>query len=82
MTRPATPLLDRVRVPADLRNFSTDQLKTLAEELRAETIDVVSTTGGLYSLPSSSTFRAGGLNAGVQTGSWSDSSDIILTSSA
>ncbi len=46
MTRPATPLLDRVRVPADLRNFSTDQLKTLAEELRAETIDVVSTTGG------------------------------------
>ncbi len=46
MTRPATPLLDRVHVPADLRNFSTDQLKQLAEELRAETIDVVSTTGG------------------------------------
>ncbi len=46
MTRPATPLLDRVTVPADLRNFSTDQLKMLADQLRAETIDVVSTTGG------------------------------------
>jgi 1-deoxy-D-xylulose-5-phosphate synthase len=46
MTRPATPLLDRVTVPADLRNFSADQLKRLAEELRAETIDAVSVTGG------------------------------------
>ncbi|MEO3475185.1 1-deoxy-D-xylulose-5-phosphate synthase [Roseomonas sp. CAU 1739] len=46
MTRPATPLLDRVSVPADMRNLSTDQLKRLAEELRAETIDAVSTTGG------------------------------------
>ena len=45
-SRPATPLLDRVRVPADLRNFSPDQLKHLADELRAETIDSVSTTGG------------------------------------
>ncbi len=44
--RPRTPLLDRVRVPSDLRNFSTDQLKQLAEELRAETIDAVSSTGG------------------------------------
>jgi 1-deoxy-D-xylulose-5-phosphate synthase len=41
-----TPLLDRVRVPADLRNFSTEQLKELAAELRAETIDAVSITGG------------------------------------
>ena len=45
-TRPATPLLDRVRVPADLRNFSAEQLRQLADELRAETIDAVSTTGG------------------------------------
>ncbi len=45
-SRPATPLLDRVRVPADLRNFSPGQLKQLADELRAETIDAVSTTGG------------------------------------
>ncbi|HTQ71998.1 MAG TPA: 1-deoxy-D-xylulose-5-phosphate synthase N-terminal domain-containing protein, partial [Acidocella sp.] len=43
---PKTPLLDRVNVPADLRNFSTDQLKQVADELRAETIDTVSVTGG------------------------------------
>src|SRR6516164_5575847 len=41
-----TPLLDRVRQPADLRNLSTEQLKQLAAELRAETIDAVSVTGG------------------------------------
>jgi len=41
-----TPLLDRVRTPADLRNLSTEQLKELAAELRAETIDAVSVTGG------------------------------------
>jgi 1-deoxy-D-xylulose-5-phosphate synthase len=41
-----TPLLDRVRVPADLRNFSSEQLRQLADELRAETIDAVSVTGG------------------------------------
>ncbi|MBB5690697.1 1-deoxy-D-xylulose-5-phosphate synthase [Roseomonas alkaliterrae] len=46
MTRPATPLLDRVTTPADLKNLSADQLKRLAEELRAETIDAVSVTGG------------------------------------
>ena len=41
-----TPLLDRVRLPADMRNFSSDQLRQLADELRAETIDAVSMTGG------------------------------------
>src|SRR3984885_2449261 len=41
-----TPLLDRVRYPADLRNFSAEQLRQLADELRAETIDAVSVTGG------------------------------------
>jgi 1-deoxy-D-xylulose-5-phosphate synthase len=40
------PALDRVRVPADLRNLSVEQLKQLADELRAETVDAVSTTGG------------------------------------
>ncbi|GBQ70239.1 1-deoxy-D-xylulose-5-phosphate synthase [Ameyamaea chiangmaiensis NBRC 103196] len=40
------PVLDRVRGPADLRNLSVDQLRQLAEELRAETVDAVSTTGG------------------------------------
>ncbi|MDI3306339.1 MAG: 1-deoxy-D-xylulose-5-phosphate synthase [Acetobacteraceae bacterium] len=43
---PSTPLLDRVRIPADLRNFSAEQLKQLADELRAETIHAVSQTGG------------------------------------
>src|SRR6202045_4132736 len=41
-----TPLLDRVQYPADLRNFSPEQLRQLADELRAETIDAVSVTGG------------------------------------
>ena len=41
-----TPLLDRVRIPADLRNFSAEQLRELADELRAELIDAVSVTGG------------------------------------
>jgi 1-deoxy-D-xylulose-5-phosphate synthase len=44
--RPLTPLLDRVAWPNDLRNFSADQLRQVAEELRAETIHAVSTTGG------------------------------------
>src|SRR3954471_8058951 len=43
---PSTPLLDRVRVPAEMRNFSTDQLRQVADELRAEVIDAVSVTGG------------------------------------
>ncbi|MCA3416462.1 MAG: 1-deoxy-D-xylulose-5-phosphate synthase [Roseomonas sp.] len=46
MNRPVTPLLDRVSIPSDMRNFSGEQLKRLAEELRAETIDAVSVTGG------------------------------------
>jgi len=41
-----TPLLDRVRVPADLKNLSVEQLKQLAHELRTETIDAVAKTGG------------------------------------
>ncbi len=44
--RPATPMLDRVDIPPDLRNFSAEQLRQVADELRAETIDAVSTTGG------------------------------------
>ena len=41
-----TPLLDRVLEPRDMRNFSAEQLRQLADELRAETIDAVSVTGG------------------------------------
>ncbi|HKM61647.1 MAG TPA: 1-deoxy-D-xylulose-5-phosphate synthase N-terminal domain-containing protein, partial [Acidisphaera sp.] len=43
---PPTPLLDRVRYPSDLRNLSAEQLRHVADELRAETIDAVSVTGG------------------------------------
>jgi 1-deoxy-D-xylulose-5-phosphate synthase len=38
--------LDRVNEPADMRDFSIDELKQLADELRYETIDAVSVTGG------------------------------------
>ncbi|MGQ3353954.1 MAG: 1-deoxy-D-xylulose-5-phosphate synthase [Phreatobacter sp.] len=44
--RPATPLLDTILVPADLRKLSEHQVKQVAEELRAETISAVSVTGG------------------------------------
>ncbi|WP_280142300.1 1-deoxy-D-xylulose-5-phosphate synthase N-terminal domain-containing protein, partial [Methylobacterium sp. 174MFSha1.1] len=40
------PLLDRVREPADLRQLPESDLTQLAAELRAETIDAVSVTGG------------------------------------
>jgi len=46
MTRTETPLLNTVKTPADIREFSRDQLKQLADELRAEVIDAVSVTGG------------------------------------
>ncbi|MCR9212106.1 MAG: 1-deoxy-D-xylulose-5-phosphate synthase [Proteobacteria bacterium] len=41
-----TPLLDQVKEPKDIRHFSSHQLIQLADELRAETIDAVSVTGG------------------------------------
>jgi 1-deoxy-D-xylulose-5-phosphate synthase len=43
---PHTPLLDTVHSPADTRQLSIAELRQLADELRAETIDAVSTTGG------------------------------------
>ena len=46
MSPVSTPLLDRVRCPADLRNLSAEQLRQVADELRAELIDAVSVTGG------------------------------------
>jgi 1-deoxy-D-xylulose-5-phosphate synthase len=39
-------LLDRVRIPADLRELSEKELAQLADELRQETIAAVSETGG------------------------------------
>jgi len=44
--RPATPLLDRIAGPADLRRMADADLGRLADELRAEVIDAVSRTGG------------------------------------
>jgi 1-deoxy-D-xylulose-5-phosphate synthase len=44
--RPATPLLDRVHFPGDLKALSDRELHQLADELRAETISAVSVTGG------------------------------------
>jgi 1-deoxy-D-xylulose-5-phosphate synthase len=41
-----TPLLDKIKSPADMRDLSRDELKQLANELRTETIDAVSVTGG------------------------------------
>lgn len=39
-------LLDGVVTPADIRHFSDEQLKQLADEVRQQTIDAVSKTGG------------------------------------
>src|SRR5262245_56691666 len=43
---PQTPLLDQVKVPADLRKLEEGQLRQFADELRSETISAVSQTGG------------------------------------
>lgn len=42
----ATPLLDQVTRPADLKHLSDAQLTQVARELRTETISAVSETGG------------------------------------
>jgi 1-deoxy-D-xylulose-5-phosphate synthase len=44
--KPNTPLLDQVQTPRDLRQMTTSDLIQLANELRSETIDAVSVTGG------------------------------------
>ena len=41
-----TPLLDKINTPADLRELPDKELRQLADELRQETIDTVSVTGG------------------------------------
>jgi 1-deoxy-D-xylulose-5-phosphate synthase len=41
-----TPLLDQISEPANLRQLSDEELSQVAEELRIETIDAVSNTGG------------------------------------
>jgi 1-deoxy-D-xylulose-5-phosphate synthase len=41
-----TPLLDTIKVPADLRRIPERELRQVADELRAETISAVAVTGG------------------------------------
>ncbi len=41
-----TPLLDTLTEPQDMRDFSVEQLKQLADEVRTEIIEAVSITGG------------------------------------
>ncbi|MCW6510160.1 1-deoxy-D-xylulose-5-phosphate synthase [Lichenifustis flavocetrariae] len=43
---PNTPLLDRIKIPRDLRALPEADLRQVADELRAETISAVSVTGG------------------------------------
>ncbi len=45
-TESKTPLLDTIVTPADLRKLQESQLHQIADELRTETIDAVSVTGG------------------------------------
>jgi len=45
-TAQSRPLLDSIKTPSDLRRVDQRQLKQLADELRAETINAVAVTGG------------------------------------
>jgi len=48
LSRPDTPLLDRVNAPADLRHFGEDELLQLTDELRAFMLFCVGKTGGHF----------------------------------
>lgn len=41
-------LLDKVKVPADLKSLSPDELKTLCQELREELVQTLSSVGGHF----------------------------------
>jgi 1-deoxy-D-xylulose-5-phosphate synthase len=41
-----TELLDRVQDPSDIRGYTIDELKQLADEVRRDLIEIVSVTGG------------------------------------
>jgi 1-deoxy-D-xylulose-5-phosphate synthase len=44
----STPLLDTIKYPADLRKLKPEDLEQVAKELRDETIDAASVTGGHF----------------------------------
>ena len=46
--RPTYPLLDRIHLPADLRELSEEQLQQVCSELRDFIIDLVSVKGGHF----------------------------------
>jgi len=48
LTRPETPLLDRVNSPTDLKDFDKSQLQQLCDELRHFLIYTVGQTGGHF----------------------------------
>ncbi|HUG61748.1 MAG TPA: 1-deoxy-D-xylulose-5-phosphate synthase [Methylomirabilota bacterium] len=48
MTRPTTPLLDTIATPSDMKALTAAELRQLADELRAETVDAASETGGHF----------------------------------
>ena len=48
LTRPNTPLLDRINTPKDLRRFDPEQLEQLADELRHFLLFTVGQTGGHF----------------------------------
>ena len=54
----ATPILDTINSPADLRRLDEKQLRQVADELRAETISAVAVTGGQSSLGDGSPMRS------------------------
>ena len=41
-----TPLLDRIKYPADLKSLTVAELKQLADEVRRDMVNIVSKTGG------------------------------------
>lgn len=43
---PETPILDSLTNPESIRDLTASQVKALADEVRSETIDVVSKIGG------------------------------------
>jgi 1-deoxy-D-xylulose-5-phosphate synthase len=46
MPFPSNSLLEQITTPEDLRKFAPEDLRQIADELRAETIEAVSVTGG------------------------------------